>query len=50
MTCASVFDSKKWRLQQDWEQVMERAPWRMFAAIFKKKNMVGEKALRSAYD
>ena len=31
-------------------QVMERAPWRMFAAIFKKKNVVGEKASRSAHD
>ena len=30
---------------------MERAPRRMFAAIFfKKKNVVGEKASRSAYD
>ena len=28
---------------------MERAPRRMFAAIFKKTNDVGEKASRSAY-
>ena len=29
---------------------MERAPWRVFAAIFKKKNVVGEKASRSAHE
>ena len=28
---------------------MERAPWRIFAAIFKKKNVVGKKASRSAH-
>ena len=48
--CASVFVRKKWRLQQDCEQVMERAPRQMWAAIFKKKNVVGEKASKSAYD
>ena len=48
--CAFVFVNKKWRLQQDWEQVMERAQRRMFAGIIKKKNVVGEKASRSAYD
>ena len=48
--CASVFVSKKWRLQQDCKQVMERAPRQMCAAIFKKKNVVGEKASKSAYD
>ena len=41
---------QKWRLQQDCEQVMERAPRQMCAAIFKKKNVVGEKASKSAYD
>ena len=41
---------QKWRLQQDWEQVMERAQRQMFEAIFKKKNVIGEKASRSAYD
>ena len=35
--------SAKMRLQQDWEQVMERVRWRMFAAIFKKKKMWLEK-------
>ena len=45
--CLSV---KKLRLQQDCEQVMERAPRQMCAAIFKKKNVVGEKATKSAYD
>ena len=29
---------------------METAPWRMFVAIFKKKNVVEEKASRSAHD
>ena len=29
---------------------MERAPRQMFAAIFKKNNVVGGKASRSAYD
>ena len=29
---------------------METAPWRMFVAIFKKKNVVGEIASRSAHD
>ena len=29
---------------------MERAPWRMFVTIFKKKNVVGEKASRSCHD
>ena len=45
-----LFVSKKWRLQQDCEQVMERAPRQMCAAIFKKKKNVGEKASKSAYD
>ena len=41
---------QKWSLQQDWEHVIERAPREMFPAIFKKKNLIGEKASRSAYD
>ena len=38
------------KIQQDYEQVMERASRQMCAAIFKKKNVVGEKTSKSAYD
>ena len=31
--------------QNEDSQVMERAPWQMFAAIFKKKSVVGEKGI-----
>ena len=39
----------KMKTQQDCEHVVERAPWQMCAAIFKKKNLVGEKR-QNAYD
>ena len=45
-----VCQQKKLRLQKDCEQVLGRAPRQMCAAIFKKKNVVGEKASKSAYD
>ena len=40
---ASAYVSASWRPQQDCEQVLERAVRQMCAAIFKKKNVVGEK-------